>query len=57
MVKPEVIKYKGGYGDDIYGWVIKPINFDATKTYPLAFLIHGGPESPWESSWSYRWNP
>ena len=20
-------------------------------------LIHGGPEAPWVSEWSYRWNP
>lgn len=23
----------------------------------LVLYIHGGPESPWEDSWSYRWNP
>lgn len=23
----------------------------------MAFLIHGGPESPWVQSFSYRWNP
>ena len=27
------------------------------KKYPLAFLIHGGPEGSWDTSWSYRWNP
>ena len=33
------------------------INFDPNKTYPVALLIHGGPESSWTSGWSYRWNP
>jgi dipeptidyl aminopeptidase/acylaminoacyl peptidase len=41
----------------VSGFVIPPINFDPTKRYPLAFLIHGGPESPFTSEWSYRWNP
>ena len=42
--------------DDVQGFIFKPINFDANKKYPLAYLIHGGPEGAWESSWSYRWN-
>ena len=33
------------------------MNFDANKKYPLAFLIHGGPESAWNPNWHYRWNP
>lgn len=41
----------------IQGWLMKPINFTETKKYPMAFLIHGGPEGAWEPSWSYRWNP
>ena len=34
-----------------------PPGFDATKKYPLKFLIHGGPQGAWGNSWSYRWNP
>ncbi|GAP87371.1 putative prolyl oligopeptidase [Rosellinia necatrix] len=37
--------------------VVKPSNFDPTKKYPLAFLIHGGPQGAWGDSWSTRWNP
>ncbi|KAI8914610.1 Alpha/Beta hydrolase protein [Gorgonomyces haynaldii] len=37
--------------------VLKPVGYDETKTWPLAFLIHGGPEGFWGDSWSYRWNP
>ena len=36
---------------------MKPINFIEGKKYPLAYLIHGGPEGAWEPAWSYRWNP
>lgn len=57
LVTPELFFFPGGFGDKVQGWVFKPINFDASKKYPLAFLIHGGPESPFMQSWSYRWNP
>lgn len=53
----EQFHFTGGYNDQVYGWIMKPINFDETKQYPVALLIHGGPESSWLSSWSYRWNP
>lgn len=54
---PELFTFTGGFGDTVQGWVFKPRNFQEDKTYPIAFLIHGGPESPWFQSWSYRWNP
>ncbi|XXH03943.1 hypothetical protein Hte_010351 [Hypoxylon texense] len=37
-------------------WVILPEGFDESKTYPLAFLPHGGPQGAWFNSWSTRWN-
>lgn len=40
-----------------HAWVIKPSNFKKGEKYPLAFLIHGGPQGAWEDSWSTRWNP
>ncbi|ORX63396.1 alpha/beta-hydrolase, partial [Anaeromyces robustus] len=39
-----------------HGWLLKPVNFDETKKYPLAFLIHGGPQGIWDDSFGYRWN-
>ena len=57
LLEAESFTFKGGNGDDVQGWIMKPVQFDETKTYPLAFLIHGGPEGAWEPSWSYRWNP
>ena len=54
---PESFNFVGGYNDTVYGWIMKPINFDVTKKYPVALLIHGGPESSWTSGWSYSWNP
>ena len=54
---PEAFNFIGGYNDTVYGWIMKPINFDEKKKYPVALLIHGGPESSWTSGWSYSWNP
>jgi dipeptidyl aminopeptidase/acylaminoacyl peptidase len=38
-------------------WILKPPGFDANKKWPVAFLVHGGPQGAWEDGWSYRWNP
>lgn len=46
-----------GAESKVHAWVIKPSNFDKSKKYPLAYLIHGGPQGAWLDSWSTRWNP
>lgn len=52
------IHWKGAAHDtSVHAWVVKPSNFSSDKTYPLAYLIHGGPQGAWEDSWSTRWNP
>ncbi|KAL4955824.1 putative dipeptidyl-peptidase 5 [Aspergillus filifer] len=50
------IWYEGNW-TDIHAWVTYPKGFDETKSYPLAYLIHGGPQGAWYNSWSTRWNP
>jgi dipeptidyl aminopeptidase/acylaminoacyl peptidase len=39
----EVISWKSQDAATIEGVLIKPVNFDATKKYPLLCIIHGGP--------------
>ena len=53
----EEMEWTGALGKKIHGFVVKPSNFDPGKKYPLLVLIHGGPQSAWNNSWSYRWNP
>jgi dipeptidyl aminopeptidase/acylaminoacyl peptidase len=48
--------FPGANGDKVEGFLVKPPNFDASKKYPLKFIIHGGPEVPMGDLWSYRWN-
>lgn len=50
------IWFKGAGGYDVHALVVKPSDFDENKKYPLAFLIHGGPQGAWGDSWSTRWN-
>jgi dipeptidyl aminopeptidase/acylaminoacyl peptidase len=57
MSKPESVTVSGANGTPMQMWIVKPANFDASKKWPLAFLVHGGPQGAWEDSWSNRWNP
>jgi dipeptidyl aminopeptidase/acylaminoacyl peptidase len=38
-------------------WILKPPGFDAKKKWPVAYLVHGGPQGAWEDGWSFRWCP
>lgn len=42
--------------EKLQSWIIYPKDFDAKKTYPLAFISHGGPQGAHFNSWSTRWN-
>jgi dipeptidyl aminopeptidase/acylaminoacyl peptidase len=55
--EPEQFSFKGWNDEEVHGFVVKPANFDPAKKYPVAFLIHGGPQGSFSNSWSYRWNP
>ena len=49
------IWFDGADGFTVHAWVIKPSDFEPDKTYPLAYLIHGGPQGSWAEDWSTRW--
>lgn len=58
QVQPlETFWFTGSENVKVQGFLVKPPNFDASKKYPVKFLIHGGPQGAWGDSWSYRWNP
>jgi dipeptidyl aminopeptidase/acylaminoacyl peptidase len=56
MGKAAHIQFKGAKGETVYAWVVVPANFDKTKKYPVAFLVHGGPQSSFGDQFHYRWN-
>ena len=53
----EQFNFIGWNGETVHGYVVKPWNFEPGKKYPVAFLIHGGPQGSFGNGWSYRWNP
>ena len=55
--EPEQFSFAGWNGETVHGYVIKPAGYVEGRQYPVAFLIHGGPQGSFGNSWSYRWNP
>ena len=53
----EQFSFTGWNNETVHGYVVKPWNYEAGKKYPVAFLIHGGPQGSFGDGWSYRWNP
>lgn len=49
--------FKGWNDETVYGYWVKPSDYKAGEKYPVAFLIHGGPQGSFGNSWSTRWNP
>ena len=56
MGEVERLRFTGAGGDTVYGWTIKPADFQPGKRYPIAFLIHGGPQGSFDNHFHYRWN-
>ncbi len=53
----EQFSFKGANDDTVHGWVVKPVDFDPGKRYPIAFIVHGGPQGSMGNLFHYRWNP
>ncbi|KAK4938472.1 hypothetical protein LTR10_021101 [Elasticomyces elasticus] len=49
--------WRGGNDQPVHAWMMRPSFFRADHKYPLAYLIHGGPQGAWNDQWSTRWNP
>lgn len=50
------IWYPGANSHPVHALVLRPSFFDPKQNYPLAYLIHGGPQGAWNDQWSTRWN-
>ncbi|MFC5577476.1 prolyl oligopeptidase family serine peptidase [Lysobacter niabensis] len=53
----EQFTFAGWNNETVHGYLLKPWNYEEGKKYPVAFLIHGGPQGSFGNGWSYRWNP
>ncbi|KFN47940.1 alpha/beta hydrolase family protein [Arenimonas metalli] len=52
----EQFSFKGWNDETVYGYVVKPVGYEEGKQYPVAFLIHGGPQGSFGDNFHYRWN-
>ena len=50
--------FTGDSGYQVMGWANKPPGFKEGehRKWPMAFVIHGGPQGASEDTWSTRWN-
>ncbi len=56
LPRPESVKIPVEGDVEMQMWILKPPGFDPKKKWPVAFLVHGGPQGAWEDGWSFRWN-
>jgi dipeptidyl aminopeptidase/acylaminoacyl peptidase len=57
LPRPESVEVPVEGDVNMQMWILKPPGFDPSKRWPIAYLVHGGPQSAWEDGWSYRWCP
>ena len=53
----EQFSFKGWNDETVYGHVVKPVGYEPGRKYPVAFIIHGGPQGSMGNHFHYRWNP
>ncbi|WP_026107398.1 alpha/beta hydrolase family protein [Dyella ginsengisoli] len=53
----EFFTFSGAGDQTVQGYVVKPAGYQRGKRYPVAFIVHGGPQGAMNNGWSYRWNP
>ncbi len=57
MSRAEEFWFTGAMGDSVHGFMINPPDFQPDGQYPLALLIHGGPQWCWLGNFNYYgWN-
>lgn len=54
---PAEFHFPGALGEQVQAWLLKPVGFQPGKKYPVAMVIHGGPQGAIEDHFHYRWNP
>ena len=52
----EQFNFRGWNDETVYGYLVKPYGFESGRRYPIAFVVHGGPQVSFGNLWTYRWN-
>src|SRR5207249_3081494 len=42
--QPGEFFFSGAGGEQVQAWILKPVGFEEGKNYPVALVIHGGPQ-------------
>ena len=50
----EPLEFPSSDGLIIHGWLMKPVGFEARKTYPLILEIHGGPHAMYANTYFHE---
>ena len=53
----EQFQFAGWNGETVHGYLVEPVDRRPGASYPLAFIIHGGPQGSSDNDFHYRWNP
>ena len=53
----EQFTFEGWNDERVYGYVVRPPDLQPGRKYPVAYIVHGGPQLSYANGWSYRWNP
>ncbi len=62
MGEPEQFTFRGWNDHTVHAYVVKPYDWTpeaaaAGRKWPIAFLVHGGPQGSFGNDFHYRWNP
>jgi dipeptidyl aminopeptidase/acylaminoacyl peptidase len=53
----EQFTFTGAKDETVHGYLVRPVDFDPARKYPIAFIVHGGPQGSMGNHFHYRWNP
>ncbi|RJP36797.1 MAG: S9 family peptidase [Phycisphaerales bacterium] len=55
--EPEQFTFQGWQDETVYAYVVRPADLQESRRYPVAFMVHGGPQGSFGNDFHYRWNP
>ncbi|HWJ35438.1 MAG TPA: S9 family peptidase [Steroidobacteraceae bacterium] len=56
MSEYEQFNFPGWNDENVFGYLVKPVDFKRERKYPVALLVHGGPQGSLANVWHWRWN-
>ena len=56
MSEPEEFHFTGANSEEVQAWILKPVGYVDGRKYPVALVIHGGPQTTTDDTFHYRWN-